>query len=238
MASNVALKKKVLPIIPIIAVSVMVLLAVVGGWLYYTNRSRDTASTKPPSPEAKAYVKNLKLSAVKLRATQSFAGGDLVEVIDADALNMLAQTERFWEHLPPRAVLTPHPGEMARLTGMSVAAIQADRLNIARKYAADWGTTVLLKGAHTVIADSDRVSVLPFKTSALAKAGTGDVLAGAIGAFAHTVFTIHDAAVIAGFLHGAAGHSASRRWGGTRSALASDVIENFGTVMHQLEHSV
>jgi len=80
VASNVALKKKVLPIIPIIAVSVMVLLAVVGGWLYYTNRSRDTASTKPPSPEAKAYVKNLKLSAVKLRATQSFAGGDLVEV--------------------------------------------------------------------------------------------------------------------------------------------------------------
>jgi len=163
---------------------------------------------------------------------------DLPTVIDADALNMLAQTERFWEHLPPRAVLTPHPGEMARLTGMSVAAIQADRLNIARKYAADWGTTVLLKGAHTVIADSDRVSVLPFKTSALAKAGTGDVLAGAIGAFAHTVFTIHDAAVIAGFLHGAAGHSASRRWGGTRSALASDVIENFGTVMRQLEHSV
>ena len=111
-------------------------------------------------------------------------------VIDADALNALADIEDWWMHArfgaPP--ILTPHPGEMARLVGSTVRAVQEDRVAIASRYAHEWNAIVVLKGAFTVIAQPDgNATLIPFATPALATAGTGDVLAGAIVGLARPV---------------------------------------------------
>ncbi|MDQ7030774.1 MAG: NAD(P)H-hydrate dehydratase [Ardenticatenia bacterium] len=105
-------------------------------------------------------------------------------VLDADALNALAAFDGAWEEQLPagRFVLTPHPGEMARLMGVNVSDVQARRLALARQQAKAWRQVVVLKGAFTVVAAPDgRVSVSPFAHPILATAGTGDVLAGLIG---------------------------------------------------------
>ena len=99
-------------------------------------------------------------------------------VVDADGLKHLAQIKDWHTKLPAPAILTPHPGEMAVLTGLSKEEIQEDRQEIARKYAKEWGHIVVLKGAFTTIASPDgRVTVIPVASPALARAGTGDVLA-------------------------------------------------------------
>ena len=100
-------------------------------------------------------------------------------VFDADALNALAEhCDALRTHAGPR-ILTPHPGEMARLTGEDVTALQAERQETARRYAAAWGHVVLLKGAFTVVAAPDgRAVLLPFANPGLASAGPRDALAG------------------------------------------------------------
>jgi hydroxyethylthiazole kinase-like uncharacterized protein yjeF len=103
-------------------------------------------------------------------------------VIDADGLNCLAARDDWPQRLPPACVLTPHPAEMARLCGLSVAEVMADRWELARRMATTWQCIVLLKGPYTVIAaPSGELAVLPVATPALASAGSGDVLAGVIG---------------------------------------------------------
>src|SRR6185437_7428924 len=104
-------------------------------------------------------------------------------VIDADGLNALADSPRSKRKLGPRRILTPHPGELARLTGKTIESIGADRAGSARRAAKEWGAIVVLKGAHTVVAHPDgRFSEDPHEVPALATGGTGDVLAGVIGA--------------------------------------------------------
>jgi len=133
-------------------------------------------------------------------------------VVDADALNLLAEIDGWWEHLPAPAILTPHPGEMARLTRSSVDAIQRDRLTAAREAASRWGQVVVLKGAYTVVATPEgAVTVIPFANAALATAGTGDVLAGAIVGFLAQGLAARDAAVCGAYLHGLAGEMWSRK---------------------------
>lgn len=147
-------------------------------------------------------------------------------VVDADGLKLLAQLERWPARLPPTAVLTPHPGEMAVLTGQPVEAIQADREAAACAAAQSWGHVVVLKGAHTVIAEpGGSATVLPFATSALAHAGTGDVLAGAIAGLLAQGLAPYDAAVLAGYLHGRAGELAAESLGSEASVLASEVAD-------------
>jgi hydroxyethylthiazole kinase-like uncharacterized protein yjeF len=103
-------------------------------------------------------------------------------VIDADGLNNLSALERWWTLLPPETVITPHPGEMGRLTGgLKVSGGSIDRLPLAREKAREWDVTLVLKGACTIIATSDgRVRINWQANPALAAAGTGDVLAGMI----------------------------------------------------------
>jgi NAD(P)H-hydrate epimerase len=155
-------------------------------------------------------------------------------VIDADALNALAQTHGWHEHLPPQAILTPHPGEMARLCGCSTREVQADRIGIARAKAAEWNAVVVLKGAYTVIAAPDhRVAVLPFANPALATAGSGDVLAGAIvGALAQGLAPF-EAAVVGGYLHGLAGELARQELG-EAGVVAGDLLGRLPLAMRQL----
>ncbi|MBI3915348.1 MAG: NAD(P)H-hydrate dehydratase, partial [Chloroflexi bacterium] len=128
-------------------------------------------------------------------------------VIDADALFALAQTPRWWKKIAPdRAILTPHPGEMATLTGLSRDEIQRDRIGIAKKFAAEWKQIVVLKGAHTVVANGDgHATIIPFATPALATAGTGDVLAGVIVAMLAQGLSAYAAAMVGAYVHGLAG---------------------------------
>ena len=138
-------------------------------------------------------------------------------VIDADGLNFLARHDGWWDGLPGPAVLTPHPGEMARLTGRSTADVQRDRIATALNAAGRWGCVVVFKGAYTVVASPDgRAMVSPFANPALASAGTGDVLAGAVAGLLAQGLDPADAAALGVYLHGAAAEVAVRRSRGGR----------------------
>jgi NAD(P)H-hydrate epimerase len=157
---------------------------------------------------------------------QLLAGADSLPplVLDADALNILSQQTEWWKLLPPHCILTPHPGEMARLTGSTTAEVQASRLEVAGEMAAKWGQIVLLKGAHTIIAAPDgRTMVLPFANPALAKAGSGDVLAGAIVGLQAQGVDAFEAAVAGAYLHGLAGEIARECLGAT-AVVAGDLL--------------
>ena len=155
-------------------------------------------------------------------------------VIDADALNALADSPRSKRKLGPRRVLTPHPGEMARLTGKTIESIAADRQGSARRAAKDWGAVVVLKGAHTVVAHPDgRLSEDPHEVPALATGGTGDVLAGVIGALMAQGSDPFSAAVTGVYVHAAAGRRLAQRLGDS-GVVASDLLLEIPQVMHVL----
>jgi NAD(P)H-hydrate epimerase len=155
-------------------------------------------------------------------------------VIDADGLNLLSEIEEWWKLVPRDTILTPHPGEMARLAKMDSAEVQGKRWEIARMKATEWGVVLVLKGAHTVVAVPDgRMTVLPFKTDALAKAGTGDVLAGAIVGLLAQGMAPYDAAVAGAYLHGLAGQTAGELLN-NRSVLASDVLDSLAEAIEMV----
>ncbi len=145
-------------------------------------------------------------------------------VIDADGLNALADLGNWWRDLRVPAILTPHPGEMSRLRGISVAEIEQDRLTAARSAAGEWQQTVVLKGAFTVIAAPDgRTTITPFANPGLATAGTGDVLAGAIVGLLAQGVEPHAAAVAGAYLHGLAGELAREELGDA-GMVAGDLL--------------
>jgi NAD(P)H-hydrate epimerase len=146
-------------------------------------------------------------------------------VIDADALKVLSRIDMWHQKLGEHAILTPHPGEMEILTGLSTEEIQADRIEIAERFAREWNVILVLKGAFTVVAAPDgRSATLPLATPALARAGTGDVLAGLITGLRAQGVTAFEAACTAVWLHGKAGLRAAERVGGTAGVLAGDLI--------------
>ena len=170
------------------------------------------------------------------------SGADLPPtVVDADGLNALARFERWEGRWADDAILTPHPGEMARLTaqmasqmatGMPMPA--ANRLDTALDAAARWGKTVVLKGAHTVVANADGSAyVSPFANPALATAGTGDVLSGAILGLLSQGVSLRRAAALGVYLHGAAGESARGRLGDA-GMIATDLPAELPAVISGL----
>jgi NAD(P)H-hydrate epimerase len=155
-------------------------------------------------------------------------------VIDADGLNALADSPRSKGKLGKNRVLTPHPGELARLTGKTIDAIAADRTGAARKAAKEWGAVVVLKGAHTIVAHPDgRISEDPHEVPALATGGTGDVLAGIIGGLIAQGSDTFSAAVTGVYIHAAAGRRISQRLGES-GLLASDLLLEIPLVMNVL----
>lgn len=147
-------------------------------------------------------------------------------IIDADGLRLLARISTWWEKLPAPAVLTPHPGEMAALTGLTISEIQADRPGCASRFAAQWGHVVVLKGAFSMIASPDgRLAVIPVASSALAHAGSGDVLAGIITSLRAQGLPAFEAALCGAWLHARAGLAAEEKVGHEASVLAGDLIE-------------
>jgi len=155
-------------------------------------------------------------------------------VIDADGLNALADSQRSKAKLGKNRVLTPHPGELARLTGKTAESINADRTAAARKAAKEWGAVVVLKGAHTVVAHPDgRTSEDPHEVPALATGGTGDVLSGIIGGLIAQGSEPFAAAVTGVYIHAAAGRRISERLGDS-GLLAGDLLPEIPLVMNVL----
>ncbi len=156
-------------------------------------------------------------------------------VFDADGLKLLAKIPDWAKALPAPAVLTPHPGEMSVLTGLTKEEVQADREGIAARFAKEWGHIVVLKGAFTVVAAPDgRTTVIPVATSALARAGTGDVLAGLIVGLRAQGVEAYEAALAGAWIHARAGLEAAEALGGTASVLAGDVLDAIPDVLADL----
>ncbi len=157
-------------------------------------------------------------------------------VIDADGLKLLAKHDEWWKLLPPDSILTPHPGEMAILCGTSVDEIQHDRLNCAQKYAQEWGHVVVLKGAFTVVAAlNGQTTTIPLAVPALARAGTGDVLAGLIAGLRGQGMAAYDAARAGVWVHAQAGVTAAQITGSHRSTMAGDILESLSDAMSHFE---
>lgn len=156
-------------------------------------------------------------------------------VLDADGLKLTARLPNWHRLVPAPAVLTPHPGEMSVLTGLAKEAIQRERVKIAEQYARDWGHVVVLKGAFTVVASPDgQTAVVPVATPALARAGTGDVLAGLIVGLRAQGLEAFPAAVAGAWIHAQAGLAAQARRGNSASVLAGDVLSGVDAVMADL----
>ena len=145
-------------------------------------------------------------------------------VLDADALNTLAGVKDWWRRLTFDAILTPHPGELSRLTGLSADEIQKDRTGVARQMAARWRKVIVLKGAYTVVAAPDgRCRISAAANAGLASAGTGDVLAGVIAGLVAQGLPLFDAAAAGVYLHAAAGDMVRAELGDA-GMVASDLL--------------
>lgn len=157
-------------------------------------------------------------------------------VIDADALNGLATFKNWPDRLKLRAVLTPHLGEMSRLSGLPISEVEERRLCTAEA-AAEWGQVVLLKGAFSVVGSPDGYTrVSPFANPVLASAGTGDVLAGVIGGLLSQGLSPFDAATCGVYLHAAAAERISHDVGDS-GLMASDLLPEIPRQMKTLKET-
>ncbi|SEN38840.1 NAD(P)H-hydrate dehydratase [Lihuaxuella thermophila] len=155
-------------------------------------------------------------------------------VLDADALNILADHPALVEKRPPHlpTVLTPHPGEMARLIGCTVKEVETSRREAATELARQTGMTVVLKGRYTILAFPDGKQRLNVTGSpALAKAGSGDLLTGMIASFLARNIPVKDAVCMAVYLHGKAGELAAKFL--PQSVVVSDILSAMETALHQ-----
>ena len=145
-------------------------------------------------------------------------------VLDADGLNLMSKVANWWERIPCGTLLTPHPGEMSRLTGIKISEIQSNRQSLCKYYAQKWSTTIVLKGANTVIsAPTGETWISPWSDPVLAVAGTGDVLSGLIVGFMAQGISVEKSAVLAVYAHGLAGEQFSKTVGGS-GMFASDLL--------------
>jgi len=155
-------------------------------------------------------------------------------VLDADGLNAIAGTHLLRTR-PAATVLTPHPGEMARLLGTDTDTVQGDRLGAARGLAAREQVVVVLKGARTIVAGPDgRTAISPSGNPGMASGGTGDVLAGVVGGLLAQGLPAFDAAALAVFAHGAAGDAVAAARGEV-GLLARDLIAELPPTLARLQ---
>ena len=146
-------------------------------------------------------------------------------VLDADALNAIAEEPAVLRKAKAPIVITPHPAEFGRLMHMTPQAVNADREGLAARFAREYGVVTVLKGAGTVIASPEgELVVNPTGNSGMATGGSGDVLAGMTGALLAQDVKPFEAAAAAVYLHGLAGDIAAEKRGRT-SMLPSDLIE-------------
>lgn len=155
-------------------------------------------------------------------------------VIDADGLNALSQNPKVLAEAEGGFIFTPHPKELSRLMGKTVKEIQSDRIRSAQEAAKRFGATIVLKGAHTVVATpDDDVFIVPTGNSGMATAGSGDVLSGIIAGLLAQGMNRTWAAVAGAYIHGAAGDIASAELG-EDGMIASDLMDCVPIVMKML----
>jgi NAD(P)H-hydrate epimerase len=154
-------------------------------------------------------------------------GTDCPLVIDADALNILADADyKSWASRRHPVILTPHPGEMARLASITTAQVQRDRISLAMGYAKEHGVTLVLKGAHTVIATPEgQAYVNTTGHPGMGTGGAGDVLTGIISSLLAQGLNEAQAAAFGVYLHGLAGGRAARQRNNPAGIIAGDIIE-------------
>lgn len=174
-----------------------------------------TAIVMGPGLSGKPYVERL----VELVLTHAY----VPIVLDADALNAVAAHPALTAYYTENIIITPHVGEMGRLTGRTVPEIKKEALAVAREYSGSHGITCVLKDAVTVTADRDGITYLHVGgNSGMAKGGSGDVLAGVIGSLLAQGAELSEAAVLGACLHGLAGDAAAKALG-ERSILAHEI---------------
>ncbi len=146
-------------------------------------------------------------------------------VIDADGLNALSKDCGILKEKKCRIVITPHPGEMARLVKMSTGKVQENRELVASRFAKEHGVCVVLKGKDTVVADElGNLKINKTGNCGMATGGTGDVLAGVVASFLAQGLSPFDGAVLGAYIHGKAGDIAAEKWG-THGLVAGDVAD-------------
>ncbi len=144
-------------------------------------------------------------------------------VVDADGINVLAgHPEWLRSDVGPR-VLTPHPGEFARLTGLGIAEVQRRREELAVRFAREHNAVVVLKGHRTVVTDGNRVAVNPTGNPGMATGGSGDVLTGLLAALLGQGLSAFEASQLAVYLHGLAGDLAAEQLS-EQALIASDLV--------------
>ncbi len=159
---------------------------------------------------------------------------DCPVILDADGLNVVSRNINILKEAHAPLVLTPHPGEMARLTGLSVAEIMEDRVKAAKAFADEYGITLVLKGANTIVAKNGRESVFINTTgnAGMAKGGSGDLLAGIIaGLAAQGVDNFAEAGV---YIHGLCGDASAKRYS-QRGMTPSDCLDKLPEVLSEFE---
>lgn len=156
-------------------------------------------------------------------------------IVDADGLNNLSQAGQWWTKLDNPAVVTPHPGEMATLTGEAIPARPVERIAQVRQWSARWGVVVVLKGAYTLIGEpAGVVHISPFANPGLASGGTGDVLSGIIVGLMAQGLSPSVAAACGVFLHGLAGEAVVSNKGNA-GTVASDLLDALPGVVNQVK---
>ena len=161
----------------------------------------------------------------------------LPAVVDADGLNVLAPWADEFRGRPARLVLTPHPGEFARLTGGPVPETPYERAEQAVAFAARSGVVLVLKGAGTVVTDGTRVYRNPTGNPGMATGGAGDVLTGLVAALIGQQLPAFDAAVLGSWVHGRAGDLAAAVLGQT-GLTATDLIGHLPAALRELESRI
>lgn len=153
-------------------------------------------------------------------------------VIDADAITYISKHRRLLKYLSARAVITPHPAEMARLLGTDTSAVEEDRITAARSFATKYGVTTVLKGHHTLIASPDgQIYINTTGNPALSKAGSGDVLAGVIGGLLAQLYPPTQAAALGVYLHGKAADILADKYH-RGAVLPSDLPKQIGEFIY------
>ena len=155
-------------------------------------------------------------------------------LIDADGINALAQNIDVLKTTKAKVVVTPHPKEMSRLTGLDVEYILNNREEVATNFAREYGVIVVLKGKNTIITDGDKLYVNPTGNSGMAKGGSGDVLSGIIASLMAQGVALLEAACVGVYIHGLAGDLAAQMFSKT-SMLPRDIIECLPQIFKTIE---
>lgn len=155
-------------------------------------------------------------------------------VLDADGINCVVKNINVLKEAKAPLVLTPHPGEMSRLTGLSIADIQANRIETAKNFASEYSVVLVLKGANTVVTDGKSVFVNTTGNAGMAMGGTGDMLTGMIASFISQGINSFDAAKSAVYIHGLCGDITAKEIS-TRGMTVDDMIELLGALMGEFE---